>query len=54
MQHQFSTIDYIIFFVYFLIVSGYGIWIYRRKTGHDGSREGDSKDYFLAEGSLTW
>ncbi|GAB2713083.1 sodium/sugar symporter [Hymenobacter frigidus] len=54
MQHQLSTIDYIVFFVYFLIVSGYGIWIYRRETGHDGSREGDSKDYFLAEGSLTW
>jgi SSS family solute:Na+ symporter len=37
-----------------LIVAGYGIWIYNRKTGHDGSVEGDSKDYFLAEGSLTW
>nr|GFB26972.1 hypothetical protein [Tanacetum cinerariifolium] len=33
---------------------GYGIWIYNRKTGHDGTVEGDSKDYFLAEGSLTW
>ncbi|GAA4383959.1 sodium/sugar symporter [Hymenobacter koreensis] len=54
MQHQLSTLDYIVFFVYFLIVAGYGIWIYRRKTGHDGTREGDSKDYFLAEGSLTW
>ena len=54
MQHQLATLDYIVFFVYFLIVSGYGIWIYRRKTGHDGTLEGDSKDYFLAEGSLTW
>jgi len=54
MQHQLSTIDYVVFFIYFLIVSGYGIWIYRRRTGHDGTREGDSKDYFLAEGSLTW
>ncbi|SHK88067.1 sodium/sugar symporter [Hymenobacter psychrotolerans] len=54
MQHQLSTFDYVVFFIYFLIVAGYGIWIYRRKTGHDGTAEGDSKDYFLAEGSLTW
>ena len=54
MQHQLATLDYVVFFIYFLIVSGYGIWIYRRKTGHDGTIEGDSKDYFLAEGSLTW
>jgi SSS family solute:Na+ symporter len=53
-MHQLSTLDYVVFFVYFLIVSGYGIWVYRRKTGHDGTLEGDSKDYFLAEGSLTW
>ncbi|MBD2724505.1 sodium/sugar symporter [Hymenobacter armeniacus] len=53
-KHALDTIDYIVFFVYFLIVSGYGIWVYRRKTGHDGTLEGDSKDYFLAEGSLTW
>ncbi|GAB3581398.1 sodium/sugar symporter [Hymenobacter daeguensis] len=53
-QHTLSTIDYIVFFVYFIIVSGYGIWVYRRKTGHDGTLEGNSKDYFLAEGSLTW
>ena len=53
-MNQLATIDYIVFFVYFIIVSSYGIWIYRRKTGHDGTLEGDSKDYFLAEGSLTW
>ncbi|MFC6221658.1 sodium/sugar symporter [Hymenobacter artigasi] len=53
-MNQLATIDYIVFFVYFIIVSSYGIWIYRRKTGHDGTIEGDSKDYFLAEGSLTW
>ncbi|MGI4871408.1 MAG: sodium/sugar symporter [Janthinobacterium lividum] len=53
-MHKLDTLDYVVFFVYFLIVAGYGIWIYRRKTGHDGSVEGDSKDYFLAEGSLTW
>ncbi|RTQ51657.1 sodium transporter [Hymenobacter gummosus] len=53
-MHELSTLDYVVFFVYFLIVAGYGIWVYRRKTGHDGTLEGDSKDYFLAEGSLTW
>lgn len=42
--------DYIVFLIYFLIVSLYGIWIYYRKK----SKVGDSKDYFLAEGSLTW
>jgi SSS family solute:Na+ symporter len=52
--NKLATLDYIVFFVYFIIVAGYGIWIYNRKTGHDGTVEGDSKDYFLAEGSLTW
>lgn len=42
--------DYIVFLVYFIIVAGYGIWIYRRKK----SETLNSKDYFLAEGSLTW
>ncbi|WP_421944186.1 sodium:solute symporter family transporter [Pedobacter sp.] len=45
-----STNDYIIFLVYFIIVSAYGIYIYKKKK----SAEGGSKDYFLAEGSLTW
>ncbi len=53
-MHQLATLDYVVFFIYFIIVSGYGVWVYRRKTGHDGTLEGDSKDYFLAEGSLTW
>jgi solute:Na+ symporter, SSS family len=42
--------DYIVFFVYFIIVASYGMWIYRRKK----AATADSKDYFLAEGSLTW
>ncbi|MES2457291.1 MAG: sodium/solute symporter [Bacteroidota bacterium] len=42
--------DYIVFFVYFIIVSSYGFWIYYKKK----SATTDSKDYFLAEGSLTW
>ncbi len=42
--------DYIVFLVYFFIVAAYGWWIYRRKK----SAQASSKDYFLAEGSLTW
>ena len=45
-----ATIDIIIFLVYFVVVAGYGIWIYNRKK----SESTGSKDYFLAEGSLTW
>jgi SSS family solute:Na+ symporter len=45
-----ETIDYIIFGVYFVIVASYGYWVYRNK----GKQTADSKDFFLAEGSLTW
>lgn len=43
-----QTPDYIVFFIYFIIVSSYGIYVYQRKK-HE-----DSKDYFLAKDSLTW
>lgn len=42
--------DYLVFLFYFILVAGYGIWVYRRKK----AKEASSKDYFLAEGSLTW
>lgn len=42
--------DIIIFLVYFVIVAGYGIWIYQRKK----KAEADTKDFFLAQGQLTW
>jgi SSS family solute:Na+ symporter len=45
-----QTIDYIVFLTYFFIVSGYGYYIYRQRK----DEKMDSKDYFLAEGSLTW
>ena len=45
-----SNGDYIVFLVYFIIVASYGWWVYRRKHNADAT----SKDYFLAEGSLTW
>ncbi len=42
--------DYIVFLTYFFIVAAYGWWIYKKKK----SAQASSKDYFLAEGSLTW
>src|SRR6201990_2862819 len=45
-----QKLDYVVFFIYFLIVAFYGFWIYNRKK----AAQTDSKDYFLAEGSLTW
>ncbi len=42
--------DYLVFLFYFILVAGYGIWVYRKKK----AKEASSKDYFLAEGSLTW
>src|SRR5690606_38723441 len=45
-----ETKDYIVFLCYFIIVAGYGLYIYYKKK----SASGDSKDYFLAEGSVTW
>ena len=45
-----SVADIVVFLTYFIIVAGYGFWIYRKKK----SLKSDSKDYFLAEGSLTW
>ena len=45
-----ATSDLLVFLFYFLIVSFYGYWIYRRKK----NTLTDSKDFFLAEGSLTW
>lgn len=47
---QLATIDIIIFLIYFVVVAGYGLWIYKKKK----SESTGSKDYFLAEGSLTW
>lgn len=45
-----ESLDYTIFLVYFLIVASYGYWVYK----HKGKQTADSKDFFLAEGSLTW
>ena len=45
-----STSDYIVFLIYFVLIVGYGLWIYNRKKKENAT----SNDYFLAEGSLTW
>src|SRR5687767_1412377 len=49
-MNQLHSLDYIVFFIYFIVVAGYGYWIYQKKK----SKEMSSKDFFLAEGSLTW
>lgn len=49
-MNTFQTADYWVFVLYFIIVAGYGYWVYRRRhRQHD-----QAKDFFLAEGSLTW
>lgn len=45
-----SWIDQVIYILYFILVGGYGYYIYKKKTS-SGSL---SHDFFLAEGSLTW
>jgi SSS family solute:Na+ symporter len=45
-----ANLDYLVFFIYFIIIVGYGLWVYRKKKKAQAS----SNDYFLAEGSLTW
>jgi SSS family solute:Na+ symporter len=49
-MNQLSNGDYYVFLIYFVIVAAYGFWVYKRKHNADAT----SKDYFLAEGSLTW
>src|SRR5688500_4746373 len=49
-MNKLQTADYIVFFIYFIVVSAYGYYIYKKKKSASTS----SKDFFLAEGSLTW
>ncbi len=49
-MHTLHIADYIVFFIYFIAVSAYGYYIYHRKK----SATINSKDFFLAEGSLSW
>lgn len=43
-------LDWIVILVYFISVSIYGYWIYRRKK----LLQADSAEFFLAKGELTW
>src|SRR5215204_2437347 len=45
-----QTADYIVFFSYFIIIACYGYYIYQRKR----KAATTSREFFLAEGSLTW
>lgn len=47
---QLDTKDLLVFLFYFILVASYGYWVYQRKR----NTHNDSKDFFLAEGSLTW
>jgi len=49
-MNQLKPGDYAIFAVYFVLISWYGYYIYNRKR----SQQQGAKDFFLAEGSLTW
>src|SRR5690606_4771757 len=49
-MHTLALSDYLVFLLYFVVVSSYGLWVYYRRK----SKELNTKDYFLAEGSLTW
>lgn len=45
-----ATTDYVVFIIYFLVVSIYGYSIYKKRK----KNEEDAKSFFLAEGTLTW
>ena len=50
MNAGFTTLDYMIFAAYALVIMSLGLWLSRTKKGE----EKDSKDYFLAGGKLAW
>jgi solute:Na+ symporter, SSS family len=49
-MNHLQTEDYIVFVIYFVVVASYGYYVYNRKK----STVSNTKDFFLAEGSLTW
>lgn len=49
-MNKLTTGDYVVFICYFIVVAGYGLWVYFRKK----STEVSTTEYFLAEGKLTW
>jgi SSS family solute:Na+ symporter len=49
-MEQLQLLDYLVFLFYFIVVAFYGYWVYQKRK----SKEASTKDFFLAEGSLTW
>jgi solute:Na+ symporter, SSS family len=49
-MQKLQNFDYLVFLFYFVLVSAYGYYIYKKKK----TKESSTKDFFLAEGSLTW
>ena len=49
-MNRLSSADYIVFLVYLVFISAYGYYIFHRRR----AKQINSKDFFLAEGSLTW
>jgi SSS family solute:Na+ symporter len=49
-MQQLQLLDYLVFLFYFIVVAFYGYWVYHKRK----SKEASTKDFFLAEGSLTW
>jgi len=47
---KFSTLDYVVFIAYAVIILGIGLYVSRNKDGAKKSAE----DYFLASKSLPW
>jgi SSS family solute:Na+ symporter len=47
---QFTTIDWVIFITYALVIIAFGLWVSRTKKGQQKT----SQDYFLASRSLPW
>jgi SSS family solute:Na+ symporter len=50
-MNDLATKDILVFILYFILITGYGYWIYRKKKKASVTA---SHDYFLAEGYLTW
>lgn len=50
MESVFSTIDWVIFAVYAVVIMGMGLFISKGKKGEEKT----AQDYFLADKSLTW
>ncbi|PIB35777.1 sodium/glucose cotransporter [Reichenbachiella sp. 5M10] len=50
MKMGFSTLDYVVFGIYCLVIIGLGLWVSKPKKG----QEKTANEYFLAGNSLTW